>query len=115
MLEKKISLVLLVVSAGMVFSAWWTQAQSLVQGAGVMVFAVALVLLIIINKSKDTESIQQPDKGLSERMQKSTLSLVQAFQFQLVVVNTDLTQVRSLLSGAIVELQTSFNGLNSTT
>jgi len=114
-LEKKISLVLLVVSAGMVFSTWWTQAQLLVLVAAVIVFAIALILFIIINKSKSSENIQEADTGLPERMQQSTLSLVQAFQSQLDVVNTDLTQVRSLLSGAIVELQTSFNGLNSTT
>jgi len=114
-LEKKLSLVLLGLSVCAAFSAWWTQAHMLVIGVCLVICVVAFFIFFKLSKSNVPNNNENFEQGLPERMQEITLSLTDAFQSQLDVVKADLAQVRSLLSDAIVELQTSFNGLNSTT
>jgi len=95
--------------------SWYTGSHWSVTGL-CAISVVASVLAILATRSQQTsqqdEDPSQTDLVLQIQGMNNEISV--AFQNQLNMVKDDLTQLRSLIHDATVELQSSFNGLSGT-
>jgi len=109
----KISIVIITLLATAM--SWYTGSHWLVTGL-CAVSVVASVLAILATRPQQTrqqdEDPSQADLVLQIQGMNNEISV--AFQNQLNMVKDDLTQLRSLIHDATVELQSSFNGLSGT-
>ncbi len=106
-LSKYVVMPVIGVALAVYYAVPWVLTAVLVAGM------LSFFLFTILDTRKHCVEAQNEEKsGLPERMQEITINLTTAFDAQLGVIKSDVEQVRSLLSDAIVELQNSFNGLN---
>ena len=119
-METKIKYALSALSLVNLFVLWWVDAPWwLVVFNGLLAgIAVGLAWRAYRSGREQVDMVSMQAESSEtiahQSVQETTDTLVQAFQTQLNFVRDDLQHVGSILSGAIVDLQKSFSGLNQT-
>lgn len=107
----KASVLLTALGASVV--SWVTDSHWVVTALCIITSVIASFSFKVTEQQPAKQTVDQPSDSLVD-IQEMTNELLGSYQEQLDLVNGDIEQLRSLLGNAIVELQSSFSGLNET-
>lgn len=108
----KISVLLIALMATV--ASWLTGSHWVVTGLCAFTSAISVLPIVLSLRQHTQLDVEQTPSDVVVDLQAMTNGLMDSYQGQLDTINGDIEQLRSLLGNAIIELQSSFSGLNDT-